>query len=275
MRRVFGLLMLCLACSSHLAAQIDGCANSTVVNNLGSAGPLNFTVFSMGGRGSLLNINLATVIGPVGVANPGALSESAPSAIDGDITVGSQVNISRLHGSHGAIIIDDNVVGQAVTDANNAAAYFASLPPTPSVQAQFPANGQVTQDLTIVGTVGLNVVNLPNFLLDNNATLTLTGPVGTGFVINDWGSFNLHAGNIQVSDGVAQLDVVYNIVTPGATVKTMVPTTAFGILLAPNSNINAMDSAEYRGEIIGGYGKTIVLMSGSLVTNPCMVIGPS
>jgi hypothetical protein len=31
-----------------------------------------------------------------------------------------------------------------VNDAEAAAAFFASLPSTPSVQAQFPANGQIT-----------------------------------------------------------------------------------------------------------------------------------
>jgi hypothetical protein len=49
----------------------------------------------------------------------------------------------------------------------------------------------------------------------------------------------------------------------------MMPTTAVGILLAPNNIINSMDSAMFIGEVIGGYKKTIVLISGSKVTNPC------
>jgi hypothetical protein len=48
----------------------------------------------------------------------------------------------------------------------------------------------------------------------------------------------------------------------------MVPTTADGIVLAPYNAINAMDSASFTGELIGGYGKTILLMSGTHVTNP-------
>lgn len=272
MRKLFGFLVVSLACVSSVFAQ--GCGNSTLVNNLGTAGPFNFAVFSMGGPGSLLNINLATVDGSVGVADPGRIQESAPSHVNGDIVVGSQVNTSGVHGSYSSIVVDDGTVTQAVIDANNAASYFASLPATAAVQAQFPSNGQITQDLTVTGTVGLNVVDLPNFRLDNSATLTLTGPAGTGFVINDSGSFNLHTGNIQVSAGVEALDVVYNITTPNASVTTMVPTTAVGVLLAPNSNINSMDSSSYTGEIIGGYGKTIVLMSGSAVTNPCGGIGP-
>jgi hypothetical protein len=49
----------------------------------------------------------------------------------------------------------------------------------------------------------------------------------------------------------------------------MVPTTGVGILLAPNNIINSMDSSTFAGEVIGGLEKTIVLMSGTKVTNPC------
>jgi hypothetical protein len=113
-------------------------------------------------------------------------------------------------------------------------------------------------------------VNLPNFLLNNGSgALTLSGPAGAAFVINDSGSFNLHSGNIEVAGGVGPLDVVYNITNPSATVTTMVPTKVAGILLAPNNSINTMDSEAYTGEVIGGFGKTIVLMSATHVTNPC------
>lgn len=270
MLKIFAFVLLSFGCGSNLSAQIFGCANSTVVNNLGAAGPTNFTVFSMGGSGSLLNINLATVTGSVGVANLGKIKESAPSTINGDIIVGSQVDTSAVHGTYGSITIDDATVTQAFSDATNATSYFSSLPSTASIQSQFPANGQITGNLTITGTAGVNVVNLPNFRLDNGATLTLTGPAGAGFVINVWGSFNLHSGNIQVTGGVDPMDVVYNIATPNATVTTMVPTTAVGALLAPYSNINSMDSTAFTGEVIGGFGKTITLMSGSAVTNPCI-----
>jgi hypothetical protein len=245
-------------------------ANSTLINKLGMAGPGNFTVLSLGGAGALVNINLATVVGDVGMPNPGTLKESAPSSVIGDLIIGSTVDIRGVVGQHGTIKVNDDLLAQAVQDANAAEAFFASLPATPAVQAQFPANGQITGNLTIAGTPGLNVVNLSNFLLNNGSgTLTLTGPAGTAFVINDSGNFNLHSGNIKVSGGVGPLDVVYNITNPKATVTTMVPTTAVGILLAADNAINAMDSATFTGEVIGGFEKTIVLMSGTHVVNPC------
>jgi hypothetical protein len=257
-----------LSCS----AQPPTCsgANSSLINNLGSSGPSNFAVLSMGGTGALVNINLATVVGNVGVPNFGTLKESAPSVVTGELVIGSSVNSSGVVGSHGPVVVNDAMLAQAVQDANTAATFFASLPSTPSVQAQFPANGQIATSLTVTGTPGLNVVNLPAFLLNNGSrTLTLTGPAGTAFVINDSGDFNLHAGNIAVGGGVGPLDVVYNITNPSATVTTMVPTKAVGILLAPNNTINTMDSATYTGEVIGAFGKQLVLMPGTHVTNPC------
>jgi hypothetical protein len=59
------------------------------------------------------------------------------------------------------------------------------------------------------------------------------------------------------------------ITNANATVTTMVPTTAVGILLAPNNNINTMDSTSFTGEVIGGYRHTVILMSATKVTNPC------
>ena len=59
-------------CVESVTAQCNG-ANSTLIGNLGSAGPNNFTVLSLGGQGALVNINLATVVGNVGVPNFGTL----------------------------------------------------------------------------------------------------------------------------------------------------------------------------------------------------------
>jgi hypothetical protein len=251
-------------------AQCSSGANSSLISYLGFAGPSNFTVLSLGGNGAVVNINLATVAGNVGVPNYGTIKESAPSSVQGNLIVGSSVDTKGVVGANGGILINDSLLSLAVQDANNAAASFAALPVTPSVQSQFPANGQITTSLTISGTSGLNVVNLPAFLLNNGSgALTLTGPIGTAFVINISGDFNLHSGNIQVGGGVAPLDVVYNVTNAKAAVTTMVPTTAAGILLAPNNSINTMDSSRFTGEVIGGFQKSIVLMSGTNVTNPC------
>jgi hypothetical protein len=187
--------------------------------------------------------------------------------VDGEFVLGSSVSQSGIKGSSGSIEVNDALLAAAVHDAEGAATSFASLTPTPSVQSQFPANGEIRGNLTITGTSGVNVIDLPSLTLNGN--LILDAPAGASFVINDSGNFNLHKGKISVNGGIGPLDVVFNITNPSATVTTMMPTTVVGILLAPYDAINTMDSSSFTGEVIGGYGKTITLMSGTKVTNPC------
>jgi hypothetical protein len=54
----------------------------------------------------------------------------------------------------------------------------------------------------------------------------------------------------------------------------VVPTTGVGILLASNNTINSMDSSTFTGEVIGGLNKTITLMSGTKMQNPCFCSTP-
>ena len=86
----------------------------------------------------MINIDLATVVGDVGVPNVGTLKESAPSSVFGDLIVGSAVKTTRVFGHHGSIVVNDNLLAQAVNDGEAAASFFANLALTPSVQAQFP-----------------------------------------------------------------------------------------------------------------------------------------
>src|SRR5580704_16552534 len=67
--------------TGSVAAQCGQAANSNLISYLGSAGPTNFTVLSLGGNGAVVNINLATVAGNVGVPNFGTIKESAPSSV--------------------------------------------------------------------------------------------------------------------------------------------------------------------------------------------------
>jgi hypothetical protein len=244
-----------------------GATSTSIISELGAAGPGNFTVLSLGGNGAVININLATVTGNVGAPNSTKVLESAPSVVTGDFVVGSSANTGGIKGSHGSIVVDDALLAQAVSDAQTAAADFAQL--TPTLPASSFNNGVINGNVTVQGVNGaVNVVDLPQLSVPNG-TLTLVGTAGTSFVINISGNSNLHSGKILVSGGMGPLDVVYNITSPNATVTTMVPTTGAGILLAPNNTINSMDSSTFTGEVIGGFQKTITLMSGTKMQNPC------
>jgi hypothetical protein len=280
--RLAGLAVcgLCLA-SVAAAGNIDSMsftgtprdtADETILTELGTAGPNNFALLSLGSSSSstlLVNINLATVDGVVGIANSGQFQESAPSAVNGQVIVGSSVNTSGAKGAiTGGITVNNAQLSTAVQDANNAAAFFKALPQTPSVQSQFPSNGQITGNLTITGTPGWNVVDLSSFTLNTSGTLTFSGAPGTEFIVNVDGNFLMQQGKIAASGGIGADDIVFNVTDAGASVKTMVPTTGLGIILAPDNAINSLDSSTFTGEIIGGYDQTITLMSGTHLIQP-------
>ena len=65
------------------------------------------------------------------------------------VDVTSLPDTSGIKDKFGSIEVDDALLGQTVSDAQNAATFFAGLPVSPAVQAQFPANGQITGNLTI------------------------------------------------------------------------------------------------------------------------------
>jgi PEP-CTERM motif len=260
---------LALATGAGVVAPNDG---ASIVGVLGAAGPDHFALLSLGSPSSstlLVNMNLATVDGTIGIANSGKFQESAPSVVNGQVIVGSSVNTSGAKGViTGGISVNDALLSPAVAAANSAATYFAALPVTPSVQSQFPSNGQITGNLTVTGTPGWNVVNLSSFTLNTSGALTLSGPPGTEFVINVSGNFLMQKGTIAVAGGIGPDDVVFNITNSSASVKTMVPTTGVGIILAPDNAINSLDSTTFTGELIGGYDNTITLMSGTKLIQP-------
>lgn len=241
-------------------------ANSNLIDNLGAAGPSSFAVLSLGGTGAVINLNLATVNGNIGLPNTGTYMESQPSVVNGNLIVGSATNTKDAGGKHGSILVNDSELASAVQAADSAAAYFAGLSST-AAQSQFPSSGSIGSNLTITGGPGVNVINTTNFNL--NANLTFNAPAGASFVINDSGNFHMQKGLVSVTGGIGPLDIVWNVTNAQATVSTMVPSTSVGILLAPNNTINSMDSSAWSGEMIGGYGKTITLMSGVKFTNPC------
>src|SRR5579871_1604556 len=94
-RRALVAVTVALSASAATAQTCPGSANSTLINFLGSAGPSNYAVLSLGGPGASVNINLGSIKGDfanVGVPNSGTFKESAPSSVAGNIIVGSLVN---------------------------------------------------------------------------------------------------------------------------------------------------------------------------------------
>jgi uncharacterized repeat protein (TIGR01451 family) len=250
-------------------------SNTSIAARLGVAGPSFFTILSLGGDAAHnkagIYCSIATVNGNLGIVQNGFFHNADKCIENGDFYKGAAVLYQDLGGQlYGSIIVNDPLLLRAREHAFAASNYFASLPVTPSVQAQFPADGKfhgITR--TITGQPGLNVVNLPAFSL-SKGNIVFTGPPGTQFVLNIAGTFGIVTGTIRTAGGVGPYDIIYNITNRSASVGTdKYEQDISGILLAPFNEIHAMYALFWRGSIIGAYNQeTIKLNYGTTVGAP-------
>lgn len=261
------------ATATLTAARIP--SNTSIAARLGTAGPSFFTILSLGGDAAHnkagIYCSIATVNGNVGIVQNGFFHNAAQCTENGDFYKGAAVWYQDLGGRlNGSIIVNDPLLLRARQHAFSASSYFASLPVTPSVQAQFPIDGKfhgITR--TITGQPGLNVVRLPAFSL-SKGNIVFTGPPGTQFVLNIAGTFGIVTGTIRTAGGVGPYDIIYNITNPKASVGTdKYNQDISGILLAPYNEIHAMYALFWRGSVIGAYNQeTIKLNYGTTVGAP-------
>jgi hypothetical protein len=210
-------------------------------------------------------------IGNVGVVNPTSdFHLDSPNSITGNVVVpGPASQFANTGTLNGSILANQSATLNAANSAAlSAASTFAGLSGT--------SVGAITGTETITATNpgGLNVLDTTGINLGGDNTLTLNGPAGTEFVINDSGGITLNSGKIFVMGGGSFDDVVFNI-TGNGTISTSGglgdESVLEGILLAPNSNSSvALSPGEIVGELIGG--GSIDLASGSQVV-PAPSIG--
>jgi hypothetical protein len=244
-----------------------------VSDTLGSAGPGNFAILTLNGSGDPHLNGPGQTTGNVGVSSGTLhLDGSAGPEVNGNVLLapGANISISNPPQVTGSVLTNQNL-SQANTDALNAAATFAGLAPTQSVPG-----GAVNGTTTINGGLGTNVVNLSSLNLGNNQTLTLNGPAGSQFVVNDSGGFTLNSGRINLTGGLTPSDVVFNLAGSSPDVHTSGglgnESVINGILLAPNRSIG-LSPGLINGELISG-GPSIQLASGASVvqTPPGQVV---
>jgi hypothetical protein len=231
--------------------------------DLGTAGPSNYAVLSIGGGDVAMN-GPGTSVGNVGLASRGKLSldSSNPLAIQGNVYLGNTASITHPQQVAGTIFANqDSQLNQAATDARNASVMANALTATDSTTS-------ITGSRIIAGNAGVNVLHLTGIDLNGGAILTLSAPAGGTFIINDSGMFNLTGGSkILLAGGVTPTDVLFNVTGSnvqvalnGGSENGMPKAQISGVLLVPNSDINFAPGLD-TPEIIGG--RNISLVSGS------------
>jgi hypothetical protein len=200
-----------------------------------------------------------------------SLNGSAGPEVHGNVYLagGAGISIGNPPQVTGTVFTNQNL-SQPNTDARQASQTFAGLTPNVTV-----AGGQVNSTTTILAIAGLNVVDVSNIHLGNGQTLTLNGPAGSEFIINDSGNLTLNSGQILLAGGVTNTDVVINDTATGNAISASGGGNASvvnGIILAPNSGI-AFSPGLVNGEVIAG-GSTIHFVSGAGVNQPSIPTVP-
>jgi hypothetical protein len=240
---------------------------------LGSAGPGNYALLSLGGQGSnsdaithtnVAIANVSTITGNVGIAGTGDIATSGNAFITGTLFLNTAGTWNQSGTSNAGAVSQsaatDAKLNQAVQDALNASSQAAALSSTqPSITSiALGANGT----MTITGT-GQDVINLTSFSLGNNSVLTLNAPAGDSFIFNISGAFTMQ-GKVMLIGGISPADVLWNVTGTGAAVAFSGGGNSaqlVGILLAPFRDIQ-LSPGLVTGEVIGG-GLSISLSGGA------------
>jgi hypothetical protein len=243
-----------------------------VTDTLGAAGPSNYAILALSGAQDIALNGPGQTQGNVGVSS-GTLSLNGSSGpeVKGNVYLATGAGISTGNGTQvTGTIYSNQELTQANAAALSAAATFSALAPTQSL-------GTITGTTIITGSVGLNVIDITNLNLGNGQSLTLTGPAGAQFVINDTGGLTLNSGHINVSGGLMATDVVLNVVGLGSDLQTSGglnnESVINAILLAPDRKIGFAPGL-INSELIAG-GQSIHLVSGASADGLTSVPEPS
>jgi hypothetical protein len=244
-----------------------------ISDTLGSAGPGNFAILNVGTGNADVALNgPGTTQGNVGVLSGTlSLASSTPPAVMGNVLLGNGAgqNFSGGNQVSGSVLTGQTpALSQARSDAINASNTFAGLSPTQSVPGG--SIGNSTGTIAAANPGGMNVLNVSGINL-NGKSVTLSGPAGTQFVINNSGGLTLTGGQINLAGGLTPNDVVINFTDPNAKLSTSGGGNASvvnGILLAPGSGTTVdFSPGLVNGEVISG-GNHAHFVSGAEVISP-------
>lgn len=198
----------------------------------------------------------SVVNGNIGIVAGGVFNFSGGAEISGGIYggVGAQINLSGGSSATDGVHVPFAGIPQAVTDAQNAANYYAGLTPNHTLAS--------LGSTTLAGSGGMNVYQITgNFALDRNS-LTLSGTASDVFVFNIYGQINFSRSSI-VLNGVSPDAVLFNMIGSGQKMVSTGHSDTMGVFLAQNGAIQ-IDGGVHVSNFISG--DSLIWQSGVNIT---------
>jgi hypothetical protein len=233
--------------------------------NLGAAGPGSWAILEIGnGNVSIANAsNAGSIVGNVGVAGTGGLSDSGTplsGGIDFAGTGGGNLSLSPSSSIVSGPIMTGGSALSTLSAAQNAAVFYSNYYSTASdTPVNFTNSGLNYGKGTFSLAPGVYNVN-GNFQL-NGAVLSLTA--GATYIFNISGQMTLQGGSL-ISDATPD-DVLYNFTgTQGLSINGGLNQESIldGLVLAPDAQV-AITPGIVNGEIISG--QNVQIASGASV----------
>jgi hypothetical protein len=261
------LLAICFAASCCFAEEVDitlGAAGNFAVLDIGCSSDPGVTPHCATpvSAGTVTNSNV-TIVGNQGIGFGGSVNNMAPSHVTGN---GVQYSSGQFTGSidtghiAGGIVTDPVQMNQAYLDAMNA---FNTVKGLSAFTSQTFGTGGNLGVLNITGVSGLNIIQLNGTI---NNQINLMGPSNAFFVFNVTGNLNISGSSIVGNSTTISPDhILWNFITSGSTLSSMVDNQVFGTLLAPNSSFQGFH---------GAFGAIIRSQSGSLMSGATVTQDP-
>lgn len=228
---IFALTLLVISLTSP--------AMATVID-LGAAG--DFAVLAT--NSTSIRLKNATITGNIGISNGGSLTFETYS-VTGDIYIDSGATIEKLAGDHIGIVYENQDLSQALADAALASATAASLTAT-----QTFSKG-ISDEISIIGNGGINVININGIDLSGSDSLNLVGGADDVFILNILAGSTLNLGNSSCNIqgvGVLASNILINILGDVGRLKGNID----GTILALGKSVrleNTLNSAIIAGGI--------------------------
>lgn len=191
------------------------------------------------------------VFGNVGVAGQSNMKMGGGAGVIGDIYLHSMSTLTVNDGAFytGSVfqnVATDNLLDQAVSDAQSASDFANNLPTSPG----YPSTINTGQSMTLVASGTCTVLRLTDFVL-TGGVFTLQGTAGQAFIINVSNNFSLKGGaSVVLSGGLQPADVLFNIRGRGNVVNFDQASSLTGIILATQRMVKLKNYSIITGEVI-------------------------